>query len=115
MDDGTPIKLRVTIDRRDGSATFDFEGTGQAEETEGRGLSLLTLCLYRSLSSYTHLWTTFPLSTLSRAGTFRARGVRQRQRPPRCCLLRHHLLTQMHGHQRYPAQSGVIQMIDLNL
>ncbi|GAX85880.1 hypothetical protein CEUSTIGMA_g13296.t1 [Chlamydomonas eustigma] len=28
MDDGTPIKLEVTIDRRDGSAVFDFEGTG---------------------------------------------------------------------------------------
>ena len=26
MDDGTPICLSVTIDRRDGSATFDFEG-----------------------------------------------------------------------------------------
>lgn len=26
MDDGTPICLAVTIDRRDGSATFDFEG-----------------------------------------------------------------------------------------
>ena len=29
MDDGTPIKLAVTIDRRDGSALFDFEGTGE--------------------------------------------------------------------------------------
>ncbi|KAG2488023.1 hypothetical protein HYH03_013330 [Edaphochlamys debaryana] len=28
MDDGTPICLAVTIDRRDGSAVFDFEGTG---------------------------------------------------------------------------------------
>ncbi|KAK9917414.1 hypothetical protein WJX75_004082 [Coccomyxa subellipsoidea] len=28
MDDGTPIRLAVTIDRRDGSAVFDFEGTG---------------------------------------------------------------------------------------
>eukprot|EP00002_Diphylleia_rotans_P021998 TRINITY_DN4298_c0_g1_i3.p1 TRINITY_DN4298_c0_g1~~TRINITY_DN4298_c0_g1_i3.p1 ORF type:complete len:1178 (+),score=228.16 TRINITY_DN4298_c0_g1_i3:265-3798(+) len=28
MDDGTPIKLKVTIDRKDGSATFDFAGTG---------------------------------------------------------------------------------------
>lgn len=28
MDDGTPIKLAVTIDRRDGSAVFDFDGTG---------------------------------------------------------------------------------------
>jgi N-methylhydantoinase B/oxoprolinase/acetone carboxylase alpha subunit len=26
MDDGTPIRLAVTIDRRDGSALFDFEG-----------------------------------------------------------------------------------------
>jgi len=25
MDDGTPIKLKLTIDRRDGSALFDFE------------------------------------------------------------------------------------------
>lgn len=28
MDDGTPICLTVTIDRRDGSAVFDFEGAG---------------------------------------------------------------------------------------
>jgi N-methylhydantoinase B/oxoprolinase/acetone carboxylase alpha subunit len=28
MDDGTPIALSVTIDRNDGSAVFDFEGTG---------------------------------------------------------------------------------------
>ena len=28
MDDGTPIALSVTVDRRDGSAIFDFEGTG---------------------------------------------------------------------------------------
>ncbi|KXZ56217.1 hypothetical protein GPECTOR_1g189 [Gonium pectorale] len=28
MDDGSPICLAVTIDRRDGSATFDFAGTG---------------------------------------------------------------------------------------
>ncbi|KAJ3051785.1 hypothetical protein HK097_007188, partial [Rhizophlyctis rosea] len=28
MDDGTPIKLRVDIDANDGSAVFDFEGTG---------------------------------------------------------------------------------------
>jgi N-methylhydantoinase B/oxoprolinase/acetone carboxylase alpha subunit len=28
MDDGTPICLAVTIDRRNGSAIFDFEGTG---------------------------------------------------------------------------------------
>jgi N-methylhydantoinase B/oxoprolinase/acetone carboxylase alpha subunit len=29
MDDGSPIVLSVTIDRRDGSAVFDFEGTGE--------------------------------------------------------------------------------------
>jgi hypothetical protein len=28
MDDGTPVRLSVTVDRRDGSATFDFGGTG---------------------------------------------------------------------------------------
>lgn len=28
MDDGTEVRLAVTIDRRDGSAVFDFEGTG---------------------------------------------------------------------------------------
>jgi 5-oxoprolinase (ATP-hydrolysing) len=28
MDDGTAIRLAVTIDRRNGSATFDFSGTG---------------------------------------------------------------------------------------
>lgn len=28
MDDGTEIKLALTIDRKDGSALFDFTGTG---------------------------------------------------------------------------------------
>lgn len=28
MDDGTPIQLKVTIDKDTGSATFDFTGTG---------------------------------------------------------------------------------------
>jgi len=28
LDDGTPIQLAITINRGDGSATFDFEGTG---------------------------------------------------------------------------------------
>lgn len=28
MDDGTPIRLRLTIDRKKGSAVFDFTGTG---------------------------------------------------------------------------------------
>ncbi|WIA16218.1 hypothetical protein OEZ85_012930 [Tetradesmus obliquus] len=28
LDDGSPIALTITIDRRDGSATFDFTGTG---------------------------------------------------------------------------------------
>lgn len=28
LDDGTPIRLAVTIDRKHGSAVFDFEGTG---------------------------------------------------------------------------------------
>lgn len=28
MDDGTPIKLKVTINPTDGSADFDFTGTG---------------------------------------------------------------------------------------
>lgn len=28
MDDGTPIKLKVSIDAEEGSAVFDFEGTG---------------------------------------------------------------------------------------
>merc|ERR1712023_510555 len=28
MDDGTPISLKITINRRNGSAVFDFQGTG---------------------------------------------------------------------------------------
>ncbi len=28
LDDGTPIRLAVTIDRRTGGAVFDFSGTG---------------------------------------------------------------------------------------
>jgi N-methylhydantoinase B/oxoprolinase/acetone carboxylase alpha subunit len=34
MDDGTPIRLRVTIDRRSGSATFDFDG-GRSDGAPG--------------------------------------------------------------------------------
>ncbi|MCH8314145.1 MAG: hydantoinase B/oxoprolinase family protein, partial [Nitrospinae bacterium] len=29
LDDGSPIRLRLTIDRREGSAVFDFSGTGR--------------------------------------------------------------------------------------
>ena len=28
MDDGTPIRLKVTLNENDGSAVFDFTGTG---------------------------------------------------------------------------------------
>jgi 5-oxoprolinase (ATP-hydrolysing) len=28
MDDGSPIKLKITIDESTGSADFDFTGTG---------------------------------------------------------------------------------------
>jgi N-methylhydantoinase B/oxoprolinase/acetone carboxylase alpha subunit len=33
MDDGTPIRLAVTIDRRDGSAVFDFKGGDRVQNT----------------------------------------------------------------------------------
>jgi 5-oxoprolinase (ATP-hydrolysing) len=28
MDDGSPIKLKITIDAENGEAVFDFDGTG---------------------------------------------------------------------------------------
>lgn len=28
LDDGSPIQLKVTLDKAQGSAVFDFEGTG---------------------------------------------------------------------------------------
>jgi len=34
MDDGTPIRLAVTIDRRDGSAVFDFAGASHSGSHE---------------------------------------------------------------------------------
>ncbi len=34
MDDGTPIKLSVTIDRKDGSAVFDFAGASCASQLD---------------------------------------------------------------------------------
>lgn len=37
MDDGSPIRLAVTIDRTDGSATFDFEGATPQQRNLGRG------------------------------------------------------------------------------
>jgi 5-oxoprolinase (ATP-hydrolysing) len=44
MDDGSPIKLAVTIDRSDGSAVFDFEGTN-AYLVVLHGASFAHLCL----------------------------------------------------------------------
>lgn len=38
MDDGSPICLRVTIDRATGDAVFDFEGTGASGEPPNRYL-----------------------------------------------------------------------------
>lgn len=38
MDDGSPIRLKITIDRATGSADFDFTGTGP--EVYGRCHSL---------------------------------------------------------------------------
>ncbi len=54
MDDGTPICLAVTIDRRDGSATFDFEGEQMVAESScyaGLGAAVLRKVLLRQLSS----------------------------------------------------------------
>lgn len=45
MDDGSPIKLRITIDAENGEAVFDFEGTGP----EVYGVSLIY-----SLTSHTN-------------------------------------------------------------
>ena len=39
MDDGSPIKLKITIDAKEGSAIFDFNGTGP--EVYGRKLFYL--------------------------------------------------------------------------
>jgi hypothetical protein len=47
MDDGSPIVLSVTIDRRDGSAVFDFEGTGETRHTTSRLLSIPVTCTVR--------------------------------------------------------------------
>jgi hypothetical protein len=56
MDDGTPLCLAVTIDRRDGSAVFDFEGAGlvgavcpDLVDLQGscRQASMLPSCLVR--------------------------------------------------------------------
>ena len=44
MDDGTPIRLAVTIDRRDGSALLDFEGVLCVMRTL-RSLVLCMLCM----------------------------------------------------------------------
>lgn len=35
MDDGTPIKLAVTIDRKDGTACFDFTGVYDSAVLQG--------------------------------------------------------------------------------
>ncbi|KAJ5217574.1 uncharacterized protein N7469_011199 [Penicillium citrinum] len=42
MDDGTPIMLKVTIDRSDGSAIFDFTGTGP--EVYGNWNAPIAIC-----------------------------------------------------------------------
>jgi 5-oxoprolinase (ATP-hydrolysing) len=46
MDDGTPIELTITIDGVEGSAVFDFEGTGP----EMRGNLNAPIAVVRTLS-----------------------------------------------------------------
>lgn len=48
LDDGTPIELTVTINEQDGSAVFDFDGTGP----EMIGTALPTSSSISSLKRY---------------------------------------------------------------
>lgn len=73
MDDGTPIVLNLTIDRRDSSAIFDFTGTGtfpfSVSETEQSGL--IANC--------------------------RARGLRKRKCSTSRDIFSHYLLSPLYG------------------
>lgn len=81
MDDGTPIALKIDIDSEDGSATFDFTGTGP--EVLGRRYTLPTP-VFRILTD---------------------QDGRELERPDCHNDLCHHLCTQMHrrlGHSVEP-------------
>lgn len=59
MDDGSPIRLAVTIDRRDGSAVFDFEGTGGCSYEITVGMLAAVVpprCLFASFPSHVSAW-----------------------------------------------------------
>lgn len=101
MDDGTPICLSVTIDRRDGSAAFDFEGACH---------SLLGLISQLNKQRAWLIAETDKVSlailgarpkdvSLHRPPTcrHRPRGVWQHQRAARSHALCHHLRAALHG------------------
>ena len=102
MDDGTPICLSVTVDRRDGSATFDFEGAhvvgGAAGCAGWTAVGPVSLVIGCSAPAPTHRSHTH---NACRDG---APGVWQHQRAPRGDSLCHHLRAAMHGNARHPPQ-----------
>jgi 5-oxoprolinase (ATP-hydrolysing) len=76
MDDGTRISLRVTIDQRDGSATFDFDGTGPGEHMRchampchARWRCACALCAKCGSEALTATHVCLALLALSRART----------------------------------------------
>lgn len=130
MDDGTPIRLAVTVDRRDGSATFDFEGAfafaltismakrmvallaeRRAEAcVQGAAGALLRLQPAAARRAHPHPHPhSHPLPRPSHSAPpapnrHRPPGVWQHQRAARGGSLRHHLRAALPGDARHPPQ-----------
>lgn len=81
MDDGTPLALEITINGEDGSAKFDFTGTGP--------------------EAYNNLVSLFPSKMKNYEGQHVTNG--KAEHAVGCHVLGHYLLSAMHDLSRHPA------------
>lgn len=81
MDDGSPIHLKISINREKGEAVFDFEGTGPE--------------VYGITVSFTRRQTQF------------TNRIRQYQCTRSCYILGNHILPEMPYFSRHTSQSGL--------
>ena len=97
MDDGSPIKLKITIDGEKGEAVFDFAGTGP--EVYGKSTSTSTSNCNCNCNSNCILQ--FQIHT--------NRNERQHQRPPSRNLQRNNILSPLPHQRRHPAEPRLPQ------
>lgn len=100
MDDGSPIKLKITIDAEKGEAVFDFTGTG----AEVYGVFLF-LFLFSSPFSIPSQTQHIPPSTHASNHTNPTNAPKSKhKRPPRNNLLSNNLLPALPYQTRHPAE-----------